>query len=136
MRVSHGCVRMFPENIELLYNEITVGEAVAIVDQPWLLAWHQNRLYLEAHQPLSDDPRDWPGRLPAMLDHSAEQAPYRVPGTADPQLLEEVTRQSLGIPLPVVESSPSTARYLEDVLEVNNVVELPAELRRVADDSE
>ena len=64
MRVSHGCVRLFPENIELLFAEVPVGAPVTIVDQPWLFAWEGSRLSLEAHEPLADDIRDWPGMLP------------------------------------------------------------------------
>ena len=32
MRVSHGCVRLYPENIETLYELVAVGEPVTIID--------------------------------------------------------------------------------------------------------
>ena len=69
MSVRQGCGGLVPENMELGYNEVPVGEMVTIVDQPWLAGWHDNRLYLEAHQPLQDDIRDWPWFLPCMLDN-------------------------------------------------------------------
>ena len=34
MRVTHGCIRMFPEDIEALYKTVPVGTAVKIVNQP------------------------------------------------------------------------------------------------------
>ena len=55
MRVSHGCVRLYPENIEHLYDMVDVGEPVAIVNQPYLVAWHDGAVYFEAHVPLEDD---------------------------------------------------------------------------------
>ena len=134
MRVSHGCVRMFPENIELLYAEVPVGAQVTIVDQPWLIGWHREQLLLEAHRPLADDVRDWPAQLPDMLQTGQENAPYGVVSSPDAALVAEVTDQALGIPLPIVLQSPSRERYLADVLEVNNVVELPVELRQAARD--
>ena len=36
MRVSHGCVRLYPENIEALYELVDVGEPVVIVNEPYL----------------------------------------------------------------------------------------------------
>ncbi len=55
MRVSHGCVRLYPENIELLYTLVNVGDEVAIVNQPYLAGYRYNHLYFESHAPLEDD---------------------------------------------------------------------------------
>jgi L,D-transpeptidase ErfK/SrfK len=55
MRVTHGCVRMFPWDIEALYKVVPVGTPVTIVNQPYKLGWTEQGLYLEAHPPLSKD---------------------------------------------------------------------------------
>ncbi|MDX1480972.1 MAG: L,D-transpeptidase family protein [Woeseiaceae bacterium] len=55
MRVSHGCVRLYPENIETLYPLIAIGAPVTIVNQPYLAGWHHGELYFEGHVPLEDD---------------------------------------------------------------------------------
>ena len=55
MRVSHGCVRLYPENIELLFSLVEVGEPVRIINEPYLLGRRNGELYFEAHQPLEDD---------------------------------------------------------------------------------
>jgi L,D-transpeptidase ErfK/SrfK len=52
MRVTHGCIRMFPEDIEALYKSVPVGTQVRIVNQPHKLGWGPNGLYLEAHPDL------------------------------------------------------------------------------------
>lgn len=49
MRVSHGCIRLFPEDIERLFNHVSVNTPVNLVYQPYKAAWEDNRLYLEAH---------------------------------------------------------------------------------------
>ena len=55
MRVSHGCIRLFPEDIEALFKIVPVGTPVHIVNQPAKLGWGSDGgLYLEAHQPLAE----------------------------------------------------------------------------------
>ena len=52
MRVTHGCIRMFPEDIEALYKMVPAGTPVHLVNQPYKLGWGEAGLYLEAHPPL------------------------------------------------------------------------------------
>jgi L,D-transpeptidase ErfK/SrfK len=55
MRVTHGCIRMFPEDIEALYGAVPAGTVVQIVNQPVKLGWAADgSLYLEAHPPLQE----------------------------------------------------------------------------------
>jgi L,D-transpeptidase ErfK/SrfK len=56
MRVTHGCVRLYPEHIAQLYRELPVGTPVHIIDQPVKAGWHEGVLYLEVHPPLEDQP--------------------------------------------------------------------------------
>ena len=55
MRVTHGCIRMFPEDVESLFEVVGVGTSVALVNQPYKLGWGEDGLYLEAHRPLDED---------------------------------------------------------------------------------
>jgi L,D-transpeptidase ErfK/SrfK len=55
MRVSHGCIRLYPENIEPLYGMVGIGEAVTIINEPYLAGWRDGELYFESHSPLEDD---------------------------------------------------------------------------------
>ncbi|HEU4619136.1 MAG TPA: L,D-transpeptidase family protein [Gammaproteobacteria bacterium] len=56
MRVTHGCIRLFPEDIEAMYKTVPIGTQVRIVNQPYKLGWGADgSLYLEAHAPLSED---------------------------------------------------------------------------------
>jgi len=49
MRVSHGCVRLYPEDIVELYDLVAPGTPVAIVDQRVKAGWLGDELYLEVH---------------------------------------------------------------------------------------
>ena len=48
-RVSRGCIRLYPEDIEALFAIAELGMKVTVVDQVAKLAWHDDRLYLEVH---------------------------------------------------------------------------------------
>jgi L,D-transpeptidase ErfK/SrfK len=74
MRVSHGCVRLYPENIELLYSLVGVGESVRIINEPYLLGWRNGELYFEAHAPLEDDTIPAEARLQALLENAEANA--------------------------------------------------------------
>jgi L,D-transpeptidase ErfK/SrfK len=54
MRVTHGCVRLYPDHMARLYRELPVGTPVHIVDQPVKAGWHDGVLYLEVHLPLAE----------------------------------------------------------------------------------
>jgi len=55
MRVTHGCMRLYPEAIEKLFNLVPTGTLVQIVNQPIKLGWQENLLFIELHPPLEED---------------------------------------------------------------------------------
>lgn len=48
-RVSSGCMRMYPEDIVSLFDQVPTGTPVTVVDQPILIGWLDDGLYLEAN---------------------------------------------------------------------------------------
>lgn len=48
MRVSHGCIRLYPEDIKNLFAQVPKDTSVHLVDQPYKAAWHDGQLYLES----------------------------------------------------------------------------------------
>ncbi len=55
MRVSHGCIRLYPEDIAELFDEVKLGTRVEIVNQPYKIGIHGDNLYLEVHPYLDED---------------------------------------------------------------------------------
>ena len=47
-RVSHGCIRMYPEDIENLYQNVTVHTPVKIIDQPYKVGIAKNKIYFRS----------------------------------------------------------------------------------------
>ena len=68
MQITHGCVRMYPEDIEALYNSVPVGTAVYIVKQPIKVGWLDNTLYIEAHPDLEGEEKTQDQRYAIALD--------------------------------------------------------------------
>jgi L,D-transpeptidase ErfK/SrfK len=49
---THGCMRLYPENIEELFKMVPVDTPVRLVNQPHKVGWSDGRLYVEVHPPL------------------------------------------------------------------------------------
>jgi L,D-transpeptidase ErfK/SrfK len=52
MQVTHGCIRLFPEDIAQLFPLVPVNTPVRMVDQPYKMGWRGDELYMEVHTPL------------------------------------------------------------------------------------
>jgi len=55
MRVSHGCIRLYPDDIKTLFPQVPSGTPVHIINQPFKAGWLADELYVEAHTPLSEE---------------------------------------------------------------------------------
>ncbi len=45
MRSSHGCIRLYPEDIAVFFDLIPIGTKVTVVNQPYLFGWRDGTLY-------------------------------------------------------------------------------------------
>ena len=70
LRSSHGCIRLYPEDVESIYEMILPGEKVTVVNQPFVFGWHEEQLYLQAYDVLEDDPRDWQKAQKKLISRS------------------------------------------------------------------
>ncbi|HEX3843917.1 MAG TPA: L,D-transpeptidase family protein [Steroidobacteraceae bacterium] len=55
MSVTHGCVRLYPEDIAALYPVVRVGTPVTVVNEPVLASLQDGELYLEVHPPTNSN---------------------------------------------------------------------------------
>ncbi|WP_428812999.1 L,D-transpeptidase family protein [Vibrio makurazakiensis] len=54
LRVSSGCIRMEPKDIEWLFNQVAKGEKVTVINEPIKIALEPDRsVFIEAHEPLT-----------------------------------------------------------------------------------
>ena len=106
-RASHGCVRLYPEDIARLYQEIPIGTPVTVIDQPVKIAWVGGELMLEVHPTQSQADQVAFGD-PVTPEQSPEVA-YRLVDAAqaetqklDWELIRRALRERAGIPISVL----------------------------------
>lgn len=98
MRVSHGCIRMLPEDIEKLFPQVPTGTPVNIINQPVKAGWYGGKLYLEIHPPLPEyasDRGSMVERVMAVLDQSLAGRSIKL---NDGAIEQELSRQT-GMPV-------------------------------------
>lgn len=135
MRVSHGCVQLFPEDIESLFSQVPVGTRVRIVNEPRLLGWRDGNLYLEVHPALEDDRRNLDALLAARLKQAAASAKGEpLPATAVDQTLVAATIDgSRGFPVRLLSPAADAATIVAGARLVRNIVVHPGEAGKIAD---
>jgi len=102
MRVTHGCLRLYPEDIATLFNQVTPGVKVNFVSQPYKIGQAFGVTYLEVHHPLKEDK----GRKEGALGEIARLVAARGLSAADVDWV--VVRRELakptGMPVAIAQS--------------------------------
>jgi L,D-transpeptidase ErfK/SrfK len=132
MRVTHGCIRMFPEDIGFLFNQVSVDTPVRIINEPVKVGWHGEELLMEVHRaldvaPIETDsgeittqvlPQDaivQPERnILTVLTEQFVAATTTRAGVLDWERAEDLLEQADGIPVPVgrtIENAATSAAF-------------------------
>lgn len=102
-RVSHGCFRMYPEDIARLFAEVPVGTPVAIVDEPVKLARLDGELWLEIHPGPAEADAIEDGRkrdaAPRDIEALVSRHAAADVGRVDWALVEWAERTRMGVPI-------------------------------------
>ena len=53
LAITHGCIRMYPEDVAALYPLLPIGTSVRLINVPVKVAWIDGELLLEAHPPVN-----------------------------------------------------------------------------------
>jgi L,D-transpeptidase ErfK/SrfK len=105
MQITHGCVRMYPEDIEELYNSVKVGTPVYIVKQPIKVGWLNNVLYIEAHPDLEGEEMTQDQRYAVALELIKKANNGEMPDF-DQKALNEALKNLDGDPVALYERLP------------------------------
>lgn len=106
-RVSHGCVRLYPEDIARIYEDVEIGTRVTVIDEPMKIARLNGELWLEVHpnQKQSDEvertgrhtyakPREFEFRLVSAAGEMADSINW--------QLAKRAARERRGMPVQIL----------------------------------
>ena len=105
MRVSHGCIRMFPEDIEFLFDRVDINTKVRIINEPLKFGWSGDELVMESHPLLEESDKD---PLTSVTELFITATGDRS-GKLDWHLAEEVVGRSDGIPIAVGRGTKNAA---------------------------
>jgi L,D-transpeptidase ErfK/SrfK len=101
MQVTHGCIRLYPKDIEQLFYAAPVGTPVRIVNQPYKAGWRNGTLYLEVHPLLEGaSPQAQHNKTPlvqSLIDATRLHPHYPI----DWRKVDELAQKQNGIPVAV-----------------------------------
>ena len=116
LKATNGCMRLYPENVKMLYNDTPVKTPVVIVNQPYLIGQRNGVLYMEAHTPLEDSGASELEKVYAKL-RSFEKKSGR---TLDWRKVKEVQTEARGVPVPIFEMGQGTEKEAAKTVEVEH----------------
>jgi L,D-transpeptidase ErfK/SrfK len=99
LTATNGCLRLYPENVKVLFDDTPVKTPVLIVNQPYLIGQRNGVLYLEAHSPLEGSSALELEKLHAKLRAVEKKAGRGL----DWKKVAEVRAAARGIPVPIFE---------------------------------
>jgi L,D-transpeptidase ErfK/SrfK len=114
LRVTHGCLQLYPEDITRLYGQAEVGSDLTVVNQPILAGWQGDQLLLEVHRPLEEHAMTASAgeAVAAVAIRKALAARGRSDADVDWGRVRTYVQAQPGYPLPVLRDAPDRTAYL------------------------
>lgn len=125
MRVTHGCIRMYPEDVENLFPQVNVGTQVNLVNQSVKMGWSGGTLYAEVHVPL-DEEKNLTADLMREARARLAKITAKQPVNVDFSVLQAEIAKPTGLPVAIGSLSGSLPAASAPI-EANRDVPPPAE---------
>jgi L,D-transpeptidase ErfK/SrfK len=126
MRSSHGCMRLYPEDIAVFFDLIPIGTKVTVVNQPYLFGWRDGALYLQAYAVMEDDSRDWGKNRKRLLAHLLNPKVHKEisdqNNDIDWQRVGDLAHSPRAVPVPVTGGHEGIDAVVSDSLLVENTL--------------
>ncbi|ADO48379.1 L,D-transpeptidase LdtE [[Enterobacter] lignolyticus] len=119
LRVSSGCMRMFPDDIKALFMQVGVGTPVRVINQPVKYSVEPNgKRYIEVHRPLSQDE----GQNTQTMSYSLPVgfAQFTHDKASDKAQIDRAMYRRAGYPVVVSSGATPAASGSASVLSVQN----------------
>jgi L,D-transpeptidase ErfK/SrfK len=129
LRGTHGCLRLYPEDIVGIYDAVPVGTPVTVVNQPFLVGWRGDTLVMQTYPVLEDDKRKHhPDQLINLVRKKSMQGRHgaRANVVVDEALVAEITQNPRAVAVPISAANLTLEQYLAAALRVENKLPLNA----------
>lgn len=100
MRVTHGCVRMYPEDIEEFFPMVPIQTMIQIVNQPIKLGWQNKTLFMEVH-PLMDEDQEKKQNLACIAYEMILTEIENIDAILDVKTIKKAVQEQNGMPVPI-----------------------------------
>jgi len=100
MRISHGCIRLYPEDIKELFSKVSLKTPVNIINQPYKIGVKNDVIYLEVHPFLDEDKEKYENNLTsviALIIKISNNRKYQI----DMRTAYEAIKNPTGLPIAV-----------------------------------
>jgi L,D-transpeptidase ErfK/SrfK len=112
LRATNGCIRLYPEDIQKLFESAPIKTPVNIVNQPYLTGKCNGMLYMEAHEPFEGTQKVELEKFYAKLKNIEKGLGLHL----DWEKVKKVVTEARGIPVPLCEISEGSGKSIpEDV---------------------
>jgi L,D-transpeptidase ErfK/SrfK len=126
LRSSHGCIRLYPEDVAVLFEAVPVGTPVRVVNQPFVFGWDAEQLHLQAFGVLEDDPRDWKRAQKKLISKSLAariQKDLKKRGEeVNWELVLTLAHDPRGVPVPITRPDVTLDSVVATAMKVENRV--------------
>lgn len=102
-RSSAGCMRLYEQDIDLLFHMVKIGTPVLIINQPYKVGWLNGKLYLEAHLPLLEQRIVMGEGDRTLLNDAIMEANKTRHVKIDWKKAYQIADEHLGVPRPIGE---------------------------------
>lgn len=99
MRVSHGCIRLYPNDIESLFEMVPLGTPVHLIHQAYKAGVHNGRLYVEVHPPGKGGEHGDIATLLRVVNHALAEGAGQLTEQPNLEPLAEILANANGVPV-------------------------------------
>jgi L,D-transpeptidase ErfK/SrfK len=97
MAITHGCIRMYPEDVAVLFKDVPVGTKVWLINDPVKVAFVDGQLFLEAHPPVDGEGQTVAPNL-QLLSQQLDRALGNVTAAIHWDFAREALQAATGMP--------------------------------------
>jgi hypothetical protein len=114
--ITHGCIRMYPEDVAALFPLIPVGTKVWLINEPVKVAFADGELLMEAHPAVDDEGQNTADPNMELLSEKLDQALGSTTAAIHWDFAKQALQAANGIPTVVgiqADMSPEQAEAAE-----------------------
>ncbi|MDI6762412.1 MAG: L,D-transpeptidase family protein [Thermodesulfobacteriota bacterium] len=93
--VTHGCIRLYPEDIPHLYSTVSIGTPVEIIYEPVKIGFIEGRIFIEVHEDIYH-------RIPDFFQYTLQKMEKKgIKNLVDLEKIKEAIDQRRGVPIDI-----------------------------------